>query len=68
MWWKQWKRSSIGGYVSRLWEVVFGRPCYMRAYDKCRSRMRITSVLEADGSYMVRWGCRRCGSKMTEIF
>lgn len=61
---KQWARSTLLGFLRRMRDRLFGRPCYM-----CYGRMYRTRLAEfADGTVVERWVCYRCFAPTEERY
>ena len=61
---RQWRRSSLKGFIKRVVVYSFGYRCYNCG---CYS-MKIVDQLRVGDCMREAWKCKRCDARMVEIF
>lgn len=77
---RQWERSTLLGFVRRMWAYKFGQSCYNSgAWDKppsppCKGRMflrtQFTTFYRSTDYplFEEKWICNKCGATEGELF
>lgn len=61
---KQWKRSSMIGFIRRMRDYLIGRECI-----SCHRRhMLMQTRVKIKEAFYEKWACVYCGAKSGEIF
>jgi hypothetical protein len=70
---RQWQRSTLLGFVRRMWRYKFGMMCsnglvYADYEVPCSGRICCVSRVETAAGVSERWECNRCNYGYREIF
>lgn len=61
---RQWKRSTIWAFISRIEQYFVGRRCYS---PLCSGRMELIELVARHGIFE-RWRCKVCQSIVGDLY